>query len=67
MATANAAKLKSLPEAAERLGVSVKCLRGWIWRRSISYVKIGRSVKIADETIQRIIDRGTMPALEGRD
>ena len=66
MATANTVKLRSLPEAAERLGVSVKCLRGWVWRRSIPYVKVGRAVRISDETIQRIIDRGTMPALEDR-
>ena len=25
-----------------------------------------RAVRISDETIQKIIDRGTMPALEGR-
>lgn len=67
MANVNAAKLRSLPEAADRLGLSVKCLRGWVWRRSIPYVKVGRAVRISDETIQRIIDRGTMPALEGRD
>ncbi len=66
MATSNATKLRSLPEAAERLGLSVKCLRGWVWRRSIPYIKVGRSVRISDETIQRIIDRGTMPALEDR-
>jgi hypothetical protein len=35
-----------------------------VWRRSIAYVKIGRAVRISDETIQKIIDRGTMPALE---
>ena len=66
MTAMNTPRLRSLPQAAERLGVSVKCLRGWIYRRTIPYVKVGRSVRISDETIQRIIDRGTMPALEGR-
>jgi excisionase family DNA binding protein len=66
MRTANAPKLKTLPEAAERLGVSVKCLRGWIYRRSIAYTKVGRAVRISEETIQQIIDRGTVPALEQR-
>ena len=60
MASSNTARLRSLPEAAERLGLSVKCLRGWVWRRKIPYVKVGRAVRISDETIQRIIDRGTM-------
>lgn len=64
MATSNAARLRSLPQAAERLGVSIKTLRGWIYRRTIPYVKVGRSVRIADETIDRIIERGTVPALD---
>jgi excisionase family DNA binding protein len=67
MASSNKAPLRSLPEAAERLGLSVKCLRGWVWRRRIPYIKVGRAVRISDETIQRIIDRGTMPALKERD
>jgi len=57
-------KLKSLPQAAEELGVTVSCLRSWIYRRAIPYVKVGRAVRIAEETIERIIDRGTVPALE---
>lgn len=57
-------KLNTLPQAAEQLGVSVKCLRSWIYRRAIDYCKIGRAVRISDETIQKVIARGTMPALE---
>lgn len=56
------ALLISLPQAADRLGVTVSCLRSWIYRRTISYIKIGRSVRISEQTIQRIIDRGTIPA-----
>jgi len=64
MAETSTAKLRSLPEAADRLGLSIKCLRGWVWQRKIPYVKVGRAVRISDETIQRIIEAGTMPALE---
>jgi excisionase family DNA binding protein len=67
VADMNAAKLRTLPEAAERLGVSVKCLRGWVWRRTIPYVKVGRSVRISDETINEIIECGTRPALADAD
>jgi excisionase family DNA binding protein len=59
-------KLNTLPQAAEQLGVSVKCLRSWIYRRTIPYVKVGRAVRISDATIQEIIDRGSVPALEER-
>lgn len=64
MAATNTARLRSLPQTAEALGVSVKTLRGWIYRRTIPYVKVGRAVRISDETIEKIINRGTMPALE---
>jgi excisionase family DNA binding protein len=66
MAPTNAGRLKSLPQAAEALGVSIKTLRGWVYRRTIPYVKVGRSVRIADETIEKIIERGTRPALVER-
>lgn len=52
----------SLPEAAARLGITVNCLRSWIYKRSIPYTKVGRAVRISDETIQRIIERGSRPA-----
>jgi excisionase family DNA binding protein len=66
MAAANTVKLRSLPEAAERLGLSVKCLRGWVWQRKIAFVKVGRAVRISDSTIEQLIARGTVPALDGR-
>jgi excisionase family DNA binding protein len=59
-------KLKSLYQAAEELGVTVNTLRAWVYRRKIPYLKIGRCVRISDETIQQIILRGTVPAHEGR-
>jgi excisionase family DNA binding protein len=59
-------RLMSLPQAAEELGITVNTLRAWVYRRKIGYVKIGRSVRVSESTIQRIIDRGTMPALEDR-
>lgn len=59
-------RLLPLPQAAQELGVTVACLRSWIYRRAVPYVKIGRSVRISAETIQRIIDRGTIPAIEDR-
>jgi excisionase family DNA binding protein len=66
MTPANEVKLRSLPEAADRLGVSVKCLRGWVWRRKIPFVKVGRCVRVSDETIQKIIMQGSVPAIEER-
>lgn len=56
--------LRSLSETAEELGVTVNTLRSWVYRRRISYVKVGRSVRVSEATIKSIIDRGTIPALE---
>jgi excisionase family DNA binding protein len=62
--TAERPPLRSLPTAAKAMGVTVACLRSWIYKRKIAYTKIGRAVRISDDTIQRIIDRGTVPARE---
>lgn len=64
--TSTGTRLLSLPEAAQRLGLSTKTLRAWVWTRRIDYCKIGRSVRIADDTVNRLIERGRIPALEGR-
>jgi excisionase family DNA binding protein len=66
MLASNRTKLKSLPQAAEELGITVSCLRSWIYRRSVPYVKVGRAVRIAEGTIERIIADGTVPAREER-
>jgi excisionase family DNA binding protein len=55
--------LKSVPQAAEELGVTVSTLRAWIYRRKIPYLKIGRCVRVSDDTIQKIIESGTVPAV----
>jgi len=66
MAAANTVRLRSLPEAAERLGLSVKCLRGWVWQRKIEFGKVGRAVRISDRTIEEVINRGTVPVRDER-
>ena len=59
-------KLNNLPQAAEQLGVSVECLRSSDYsRRTIPYVKVGRAVRISDETIENIIERGTVAGSRG--
>jgi len=59
-------RMLTLPQAAEALGVSINTVRAWIYRRKIDFVKIGRSVRVSEATVQKVIDRGTMPALEDR-
>jgi excisionase family DNA binding protein len=41
-----------------------KTLRTWIHLRKISYVVIGREYRLKQQTIQELIERGTVPARE---
>ena len=58
-------KLLDLPEAAERLGLKLSTIRFWVWQRKIETVHIGRAVRIREDTIQELIQQGTVPAKRG--
>jgi excisionase family DNA binding protein len=60
-----AVKLLKIPEAAERLALSQKCLRDWIAERRISSVRLGRAVRIPVSEIDRLLEEGTTPARRG--
>jgi excisionase family DNA binding protein len=55
-------RLLSIPQGAERLGMKEKTLRFWIWTKKIEHVKVGRSVRVKEDTINRLIEQGTVPA-----
>jgi excisionase family DNA binding protein len=55
-------RLLTLPEAAERLGLKEATLRFWVWQRKIEIVRVGRAVRISDEVVKHLIERGTVPA-----
>ena len=59
-------RLFRIPQAVDYLGGAVKAatLRQWIWRRQIEHVHIGRAVCIPQDALDRLIDAGTVPAME---
>jgi excisionase family DNA binding protein len=59
-------KLLRIPQAVDYLGGAVKAatLRQWIWRREIEYVHIGRAVCIPQDSLDKLIERGTVQPLE---
>jgi len=59
-------KLLTLEQAAERLGMKTVTLRMWASARKIARVKIGRSVRVPASEVERIIERGLIPALPER-
>jgi excisionase family DNA binding protein len=54
-------RLLTIAEASERLGLKPKTVRFWIWTRKIEHVHVGRAVRIREDTVQRIIEQGTIP------
>jgi excisionase family DNA binding protein len=59
-------KLLTIKEAAAALSLSPKTLWAWRGRRQIGIVRVGRSVRIAQAEIDRIIEEGSMPARSQR-
>lgn len=55
-------KLLKVPEAAARLNISVKTTWKMVYGRQLDVVRIGRSVRIPEDAIDRLIDDGTTPA-----
>jgi len=57
-----------IPQAVDYLGGAVKAatLRQWIWRRQIETVRLGGAVCIPQDALDKLIERGTVPALESQ-
>jgi len=62
----NNRELLNVQEFAAALGWKPSTVRQKVWRREIDYVKIGRSVRFKPETAERLIERGSVPALVQR-
>jgi excisionase family DNA binding protein len=56
----------TVPEVAEALGLRPSTVRAWILSRRLAYFKIGRSVRIAQEEVDRILAQALVPAREGQ-
>lgn len=58
--------LLTIPQAAERLNISVKKTWRMVYAKQFEVVRIGRLVRITDDSIDAVIDKGTTPPI-GRD
>ena len=56
--------LNRVDEACAKLNIKEPTLRRWILLRKVTYVKIGRSVRIPESEINRIIVEGTVKMRE---
>jgi excisionase family DNA binding protein len=55
-------KLLTLRKCAERSGLRESTWRAWILHRRVPFYKVGRSVRIAEADLDRLIERAKVPA-----
>lgn len=60
------ARLLTIDEAADRLGVTPRMIRRLTADRRLPFVKVGRLVRIRDADIAECVDEWTVPAIERR-
>jgi excisionase family DNA binding protein len=61
-----ASGLLSVPESAEYLGLKMPTLRAWILRRRIPFVRLGRRVFLRKESLDQLIQQGSVPPRAAR-
>lgn len=57
-------KMLTVKQAADMLGLTESAVRRWVLMRRISSYRVGRSVRIAESEIARILRQGFIPARE---
>jgi len=56
------AKLLTVNQSAEQLGLSARTLWTWIYARKLGIVRLGRAVRIPQTAIDELIEAGSIPA-----
>lgn len=57
-------RMLTISQAAQRLGLRPGTIRAWIFRRQhLDFVKVGRSVRIPEDSLERFIEMNTIRIL----
>ncbi|PYP91696.1 MAG: DNA-binding protein [Candidatus Angelobacter sp. Gp1-AA117] len=59
-------KLLTLRECSELTGHKESTWRAWVLHRKVSFYKVGRSVRIAETDLERMIEQSRIPVRETR-
>jgi excisionase family DNA binding protein len=59
-------RLLTMEEFARATGLEARHSSPKVWRRELDFVKLGRSIRFREETLSRLIEDSTVPALETR-
>lgn len=57
-------KLLTLDQCAERIGNKTSTWRAWIMKRKVTYYKVGRSIRVLESDLLKIIEEAKVPAIE---
>jgi len=57
-------KLLRIPEAARVLGIRPKTLRDWVWRRKVTFVKVGKGVAFRPSDLLDFIEKNVVKGYE---
>ncbi len=57
-----AKRLLTVKQAAEELGLSDRTIWAWVYAKKLGVVRLGRSVRIPQTSIDELIETGTIPA-----
>jgi excisionase family DNA binding protein len=55
-------RMRSLRECADRTGHKLSTWRSWVLLRKVAYYKIGRSIRIDESDLERMIQEARVPA-----
>lgn len=60
-------RLLTAEQAAQILGIKLVTMRSWISKRVIGSTRLGkRSVRVPESELQKLVERGRVPALPDR-
>ena len=56
-------RLLTVEQLALKLGVSVRTVRSWRYKRQIPFTKIGRRLYVGADIVEGLLDANAIPAL----
>jgi len=59
-------RLLTVDEFAAALGLKPATVRQKVWRREVEFVRVGRAIRFRPELVEKLIQRGLVPAREER-
>jgi excisionase family DNA binding protein len=57
-------KLLTLRECSERTGHRESTWRAWVLHRKVPYYKVGRSVRISETDLEKLVESARVPSRE---